>query len=211
MTHIHKTRSNDLPSIGKLVKSTILAVVLAGIILVTAVLPAEYGIDPTGVGELLGLKRMGDIKVSLAREAATQEVRGSIGNPPLVGEVPQKSQDAPGDTPVSTGTPVRTDEMTISLAPNEGKEIKLIMAKGRQVKYEWWTDRGKANFDSHADSKKLDIAYHSYGKGATERDKGTLEAAFDGNHGWFWRNRTNADMIVTLQIEGEYSDIVKPN
>ena len=33
------------------------------------VLPAEYGIDPTGVGRALGLTQMGEIKVQLAEEA----------------------------------------------------------------------------------------------------------------------------------------------
>ena len=37
--------------------------------------------------------------------------------------------------------------------------------------------------------------------------EGVLEAAFDGNHGWFWRNRTDADVIVTLKTNGAYTDI----
>jgi hypothetical protein len=34
-----------------------------------------------------------------------------------------------------------------------------------------------------------------------------LVAAFTGNHGWFWRNRGEADVTVTLQTGGAYSDI----
>jgi hypothetical protein len=26
-------------------------------------------------------------------------------------------------------------------------------------------------------------------------------------HGWFWRNRTSKPMKITLQVEGEHSDI----
>tara|TARA_R110002020_G_scaffold232768_2_gene444272 strand:+ start:11459 stop:11578 length:120 start_codon:yes stop_codon:yes gene_type:complete len=33
-----------------------------------------------------------------------------------------------------------------------------------------------------------------------------LEAAFDGNHGWFWRNRTGSPVTVTLKTDGDYSD-----
>jgi len=40
------------------------------VLLLTTVLPAEYGIDPTGAGRVLGLTQMGEIKVRLAREAA---------------------------------------------------------------------------------------------------------------------------------------------
>ncbi|MBW3582210.1 MAG: hypothetical protein KY455_03830 [Euryarchaeota archaeon] len=35
-----------------------IALVVAGLVLVAAVLPAEYGIDPTGVGSLMGLDRL---------------------------------------------------------------------------------------------------------------------------------------------------------
>ena len=57
----------ELPSTSKLIKSTMLAAIAAGILLVTVVMPSEYGIDPTGVGEITGLKRMGEIKTSLAK------------------------------------------------------------------------------------------------------------------------------------------------
>lgn len=58
------------PDARRLVRSTVLAAVAALAILVTVVLPAEYGIDPTRIGRVLGLTQMGVIKVRLAREAA---------------------------------------------------------------------------------------------------------------------------------------------
>ena len=60
----------DLPSTARLIRSTIIAGVASLVILVTVVLPSEYGIDPTRVGGLLGLTPMGEIKMQLAREAA---------------------------------------------------------------------------------------------------------------------------------------------
>jgi hypothetical protein len=38
------------------------ALLVAGLLLVIAVLPAEYGVDPSGIGRRLGLTAMGDIK-----------------------------------------------------------------------------------------------------------------------------------------------------
>lgn len=191
--------TNELPSRGKLIKSTVLAIAIAAIILVTVVLPAEYGIDPTGVGNFIGLLKMGEIKVSLAEEAAADRADDRVKEPIEIKEPEivssQKTKNAPSDT------------MTITLAPDEGKEIKLTMKKGEKVNYTWWTSGGRANFDAHADSKKLKINYHSYGKGSKERDEGVLEASFDGNHGWFWRNRTSSPMTVTLQVNGRYSEI----
>ena len=41
-----------------IVKATIVALIVAAVVLVVAVLPAEYGIDPTGAGRLLGLNAL---------------------------------------------------------------------------------------------------------------------------------------------------------
>jgi hypothetical protein len=38
----------ELPSTGKLLRSTAVAALMATGLLITAILPAEYGIDPTG-------------------------------------------------------------------------------------------------------------------------------------------------------------------
>lgn len=60
----------DLPSARSLARATLVAIAVAAALLLTVVLPAEYGIDPTGAGRVLGLTQMGEIKVRLAREAA---------------------------------------------------------------------------------------------------------------------------------------------
>jgi len=207
MTNKNMPTNNDLPSMGRLIKSTILAICIATIILVTVVLPAEYGIDPMGIGEMIGLVRMGEIKVSLAQEAARESNASVIGDAAVQEE--QKAKVASKILVSDRSADYRNDRLTISLKPNEGKEIKLTMIKGSTVDYNWYTDGGKANFDSHADSKKLEIKYHSYQKGQLEKSEGVLEAAFDGNHGWFWRNRTSETMKVTLELNGNYADVLQ--
>ena len=81
------------------------------------------------------------------------------------------------------------------------------MSEGSTVQYEWSTDGGKENFDVHADAKELDIDYHNYSKGSEQKMEGSIEAAFDGSHGWFWRNRTTEQMTITLKTSGEYTNI----
>ncbi|MBU2072764.1 MAG: hypothetical protein KKA68_21225, partial [Gammaproteobacteria bacterium] len=56
----------ELPSTAKLIRSTIISAIVALVLLVTVVMPAEYAMDPTGVGRLLGLTEMGEIKQQLA-------------------------------------------------------------------------------------------------------------------------------------------------
>lgn len=99
----------------------------------------------------------------------------------------------------------RSDEVSFSLAPGEGAEVKLVMVKGAQAKYAWTTNGAVVNFDTHGDGGGENISYEK-GRGVA-KDEGVLEAAFDGNHGWFWRNRTDALVTVTLKTSGAYSDI----
>lgn len=200
----------ELPSAKKLIKSTVLAAIGAGVLLVTVVMPAEYAIDPTGIGKLTGLQQMGEIRVSLAEEAAQEEAAKLVSSAQAATEVvkpqPVAYQDA-STTPAGE----RNDEIKITLAPNEGTEVKVALKKGEKVNYEW-SSTGKVNFDNHGDSKKLSIDYHGYGKGiAQEADKGVIEAAFDGNHGWFWRNRNKESVTVMLRTMGAYTDIKRMN
>src|SRR5215203_3384715 len=67
--------ARELPTTAQLVRSTIIAIVAAIMILVTIVLPAEYAIDPTGIGRALKLTQMGEIKKQLAIEAETDRQR----------------------------------------------------------------------------------------------------------------------------------------
>jgi hypothetical protein len=209
MTDSDTPNHRDLPSTAQLLKSTAIAAVGALAILITFVMPAEYGIDPTGIGKLTGLKQMGEIKMSLAKEA---EAEGLATEPSAVhsdqaamtfetSTVPSTETKAP----VSEG--VRKDTTSVTLEPNEGREIKVTMKKGQVVKYTWTSSAGKANFDVHGDSKAMNVNYHGYGQGSSTREQGEIVAAFDGSHGWFWRNRSGAPLTITLETEGPYADI----
>ncbi len=62
-------RRADLPSSAQLKRSTWIAGITASAILALVILPSEYAIDPTGIGRMLGLTQMGEIKTQLAQEA----------------------------------------------------------------------------------------------------------------------------------------------
>jgi hypothetical protein len=218
----------ELPSTSKLIKSTMLAAVVAVVLLVTVIMPAEYGIDPTGLAEMTGLKRMGEIRISLAEEAEADAKLSKVKRTEAasVAAVVTKEETTQTITAVDPSVEVTIDaalplaaaadtinvavqnhEMIFSLAPDEGTEVKVTMIKGAKVTYVWQTDGGKSNFDVHGDSKKLKINYHPYYKGTDSKGEGTLEAAFDGGHGWFWRNRTKKNLTITIKTSGEYTDI----
>lgn len=214
----------DLPTTGKLLRSTALAALIAGGLLVTTVMPAEYGIDPTGIGRALGLTPMGEIKMSLAAEARAEEQATmpktvaqpvdiapavSAAAPPVPAPAPTVAA-APTPAPVASERAVgRQDTMTVTLKPGQGAEVKLTMNKDSLVRYQWTSAGGDVNFDTHGDPFDAPKNfYHGYGKGRNQPgDKGELVAAFDGKHGWFWRNRTGSNVTVTLKTEGDYVKI----
>lgn len=206
----------ELPSSRQLIRSTLIAAVAAGALLTTAVLPAEYGIDPTGVGSALGLKRMGEIKISLASEAAkeTQSSPAPVSVAPVaIAAAPVAATQANVDvaaSKASTAEPAgKTDEVSVTLKPGQAAEVKLDMSKGSKVAYRWVVRGGSVNFDTHGDPISPPKGfYHGYGKGRQATgDEGVLEAAFDGKHGWYWRNRSKEDAILTLSTKGGYSAI----
>ena len=197
----------ELPSSGQLLRSTILALIAAIVILVTIVLPSEYGIDPTGIGQKLGLVEMGNIKTQLAAEAqadaqAKQQVATAT-TPAASGKV---TAPAPAAANATTEAPVgKSDEVSFVLKPGQGAEIKLVMKAGAKANYSWTANGAMVNFDTHGDGGGRSIMYEK-GRGVPG-DEGILEAAFDGNHGWFWRNRTNSDVTVTLKTNGDYIEL----
>lgn len=203
MPDISNSVPTELPSTRKLIRSTVIALVIALVLLFTVVLPAEYGIDPTRIGSALGLTEMGKIKQSLAREAAVDA------SAPAATDTLAPPANVPVATAPATATPGgNSHETRITLKPGQGREIKLVMREGRRVKYSWATDRGVVNYDTHADSTMPRRDYHGYAKGtAVPSDSGELVAAFDGSHGWFWRNRTNQNVTVTLKTEGQYLEL----
>lgn len=219
---------DELPSSAQLLRSTLIAFAVAIVLLVTTVLPGEYGIDPTGIGRILGLKQMGEIKEQLAHEAdaeaaVEQEVTTIMTTPiaepstpakeatatagknqsaqAVVAEVaPEPQKQPPVQAPINRG------EMTLTLRPGEAAEVKLEMDESAMVYYRWSANGGTINYDTHGDPYEAPKGfYHGYGKGrAKPSDEGELVAAFDGKHGWFWRNRSGKDVTLTLQVEGEY-------
>lgn len=205
--------ADDLPTSRQLLRSTVIALAVALLLLVTVVIPAEYAVDPTGVGRLLGLTQMGEVKQAIADENAAPVVLSSSAGAPAAAVAPAASVAALAPSPASTETSpssaVRQDEISITLQPGQGAEVKLEMKKGTQVKYLWTANGGKVNYDTHGDpyGAPRDF-YHGYGKGKqTPQDEGVLTAAFDGKHGWFWRNRGEQPVTVTLRVSGDYIDI----
>ncbi len=207
---------SDLPTSSQLQRSTVIALVAAIVILVTVVLPAEYGIDPTRVGGVLGLTEMGEIKEQLAEEAAI-DAAADAAAAQTAASAPAESAEVAAATPAagqesteaqppaSPAADEWRDEMRITLEPGQGSEVKLSMKSGEQAQFSWMAEGGAVNFDTHGDGGGQNTSYEK-GRNVPS-DDGVLEAAFDGNHGWFWRNRGDATVDVIIRTRGQYAEM----
>lgn len=209
----------ELPSSKQLLRSTILAAIAALVLLIAVVLPAEYGIDPTGAGRALRLTEMGDIKQQLEAEAAADAAAPAAQSPAagMLGMATASAAEPPAGAAVAAAPKASAqaaapkiawrDEMPVTLTPGEGTEIKLKMAEGAKAQYAWVVEGGAVNFDTHGDAPGKSISYEK-GRGVSS-DAGVLEAAFTGNHGWYWRNRGQSNVTVILRTRGDYTEIKK--
>jgi len=235
-----------------LVRATVGSAAAGALILGLFWLPAEYGIDPTGLGHVMGLTEMGEIKQQLYAEAEADDALAAAANsappPPsptindpalsvrlagieaqlaaiaaVIGAdqlsaavVPEPTQTpttqpvAPSEVAVTSPAPSESgwrDEVSYVLAPAEGVEIKLVMQAGATAEFQWTANGSVLNYETHGDGDD-NISYEQ-GRAVADQT-GTLTAAFNGNHGWFWRNRTEEPVTLTLFARGDYSEMKLP-
>jgi hypothetical protein len=198
------------PSGKRIALSVAVALVVAALVLVVAVLPAEYGIDPTGIGRALGLDELN------APATRTIEVRDVIGGNERVREVeiPAFNEPVPLPNPAvhqAEERPIQTRTMTLTLQPDQETEIKTVLRASKVITYTWKTDGGLVYCDLHGHGptagQDFFVRYREDQEGATEAT-GSLVAPFDGEHGWYWLNISEVPVTITLTVTGFYDDIV---
>lgn len=175
------------PSKSALAKATGIALLVALILLFTAILPAEYGFDPLKTGgalRLTGIAQAGEVK---GRAAATP---------------------APGQAGVYTpqAKTYKVDAQDFQLGPGEGVEMKYHMQKGAGMVYAWKAN-GKLTFEFHGepDQKPNKDYFESYeldDKVGKEASYGSFTAPSTGIHGWFWQNKGDKDVQFRLTVAG---------
>ena len=174
----------SLPSPAALLRASGVALAVLLVLGVAVVLPAEWGVDPTGAGRALGLTAMGELKQAARADAVV---------------VPSPDRGAP-----------REDEITLTIAPGQGLEVKAVMRAGDQLVYDWKTDGGLLFYDFHGEPEgaAADV-FTSFETGTRALAEATFDAPFSGVHGWYWKNRTDAPITVVLRTQGTYASIAR--
>lgn len=187
-----------LPTSKELSVATLFAGVVAAILLVTVILPAERGIDPTGVGGVLGLTALGELKQS--------EQRPSV--PAVASTVAAPAPTVPAAPVAEAASAFRTDELTLTFEPGGSAEVKAVMRAGDQMTYTWTADKGELFFDFHGEPKgAADGVFTSFEKDSKARGQGDFEAPFEGVHGWYWKNQGTETVSMNLKTSGVYASI----
>ena len=188
MTTLHNP---PLPSLSQLGKATAAALAAAVLILVTTVLPAEFGIDPTGAGKALGLTRLNTDAQTVVPAASS-----ATGAAPLV----------------KSTQPLRSDTMSVTLQPGEGAEVKASMRKGETMVFSWEADGGPVKSDMHGEPHNAKPnEFTTYWKVPSQSaGAGSFSAPFDGIHGWFWRNKNDKPVTVKVSVSGFQDKLYRP-
>lgn len=160
------------PPPPSLFRAMFISLGLAGLVLVTVVLPAEYGLDPTGSGELLGIAGL--------------------------------SVDEPADLFKQNGT-LRHEQRAFTLAPFESIEYKYRLEKGEALVYSWQAETALI-YDFHAEPDGAEEGFaESFSVGRIGKEAGAFVAPFSGIHGWFWENRSQQNITVSLDSSGYFT------
>jgi hypothetical protein len=188
-----ETQQIPAPSKKAIAKATGIAFACAVVILFTAILPAEYGIDPLGTGKALHL-------TDLAKATASkQEAKPVVGARPIA---------APAGIYTAQPAAYKVDSEDLSLMPGEGVEIKYHMQKGAGMLYSWKATGPVAyEFHGEPDKKPNKDYFESYelddqlGK---DHSFGSFVAPTTGIHGWFWENKGKKQVDIHLTTAGFY-------
>jgi hypothetical protein len=161
-----------------LVKSTIFAAIIAAVVFVCFILPAEYNIDPTHIGHRLGLTALAS------------------------------HDDALTETGIAVATERGQEVIEVIVPAGKGIEYKFQMGRYDKMTYEWLTDDEPLYFDLHGEPEGDTTGYfESYAIATLAEMKGSFTAPFEGSHGWYWKNESVKPIAIQLIIKGQYTVI----
>ena len=176
---------------------------LAALFIVLAfILPAEYGKDPTGLGEKLGVNKM-----SLAPAAETDSggVASQANMPP-----PDK-EGFEGSAHSSYQTPLQFMQTEVVIAGDGSVEYKFDLKAGNTINYVWSVSNGGLAY--------ADLHGHTPGPSGEPEDEilvqyldtqeasmvsGVFTAPFDGEHGWYFLSLEPGEITITIQASGHW-------
>lgn len=202
------TKNQSLNNKRKILKSIILAFFIGTIVLLVAVLPAEYGIDLLGTGKLFGFSKLHNKEVEMNKTSTTglnfkKITLNDVGSSTDILKPIEANNPPPKQQFLK-----REDVIKVIVPAKKGIEYKVKMLKYGSMKYEWSTTDQIIFTDFHGEVKQdnppKDVFYESYTVAYSNNMGGTLTAPFEGKHGWYFKNLIDNDVVVVIKLKGEY-------
>lgn len=162
----------------------------AAAILVLFVLPAEFGVDPTGLGKAMGLTKIAEPGMS------PEQLRGAKREGVLT-LTDEAFAVEPGQA---------SDHWEYELPPFTSIEFKYTMDEGATMLFDWHAT-GELHYDMHSHPFEggVDLT-ESYAVGDSSRMTGRYVSPFTGIHGWYWQNRSSDNVTLTLDATGGFTE-----
>ena len=124
-------------------------------------------------------------------------------------EYGQAQPVANGENFIARDRGLKTEILEIALDLDATVEYKALMQQGDSISFRWSTD-GEAYYDFHAHDEAFgDEFFTRYAEGEGSSSAGSIVAAYDGQHGWFWLNISDAPITITLEVMGFYDEIIE--
>ena len=173
-TPTHLENSDRMLSTKQLLIACVAAVALSATVLLVLILPAEFQLDPTGLGQRIGLMQLS----RPLTQSDSNEVQANTHRTERVRLELQPGQGLEYKLEMKTGARVNYSWKT------RGGSLYSDL-------------HGEPEGD-------ITGYYESYTVGTSEALKGAFTAPFNGSHGWYWHNRSKTAVKVTLILEGEF-------
>lgn len=164
------------------------------LIVLGAIMPAEFNVDPLGIGKLTGVGRL------WAPEAKT--FSGGSETLAFTSEAAKSSH---------------TVDISLGAAdwPEAAVEYKVHMKPGQSIFYKWSVVNADGTpgtvpveMDQHGHDIKPDGEAQTvvdFRKARLLADQGSMTAPMDGIFGWYFRNHSPDPAVIRLEIEGFYT------
>ncbi|MFT6734319.1 MAG: hypothetical protein ACJAS9_002519 [Polaribacter sp.] len=157
-----------------LIKNSLVAIVIAITIFYTVIYPIEFGQDPLGTGKILGLPVL-----QAATKVETEPMNKSMYE-------------------------FQKDSVDIIIPAKSGLEYKFKLTQFSNLTYKW-TSEIPLYFDFHGEPKGDTTGYfESYTIATSNKMEGSMTVPFEGVHGWYWKNTSDEEVLVTLNTQGNY-------
>ena len=151
------------------------AVAAAAFAMVLFVLPAEYDIDPTGLGEVMGIKGMSGYQVGALTtlDAGVYQDRASFWLAPF-------------------------ESVEYKYTLSEGQSMVFDWYTESDL-------AADVIFEMHSEINADPEQSVTFELNRGDSQRGSFVAPFNGVHGWYWENRGVGEVEVVLQATGFFS------